>query len=81
MISRLQRAADERRAAAQHVDLDAFAMRIAEQDLLGGRALAPQTAALPDRKLFAESGFRQPREREIEIIAAEQQMLAQPPCA
>ena len=51
-------------------------VRIAEQNFLGGGALAAQTAALADGKLLAEFRLDQPGQREIEIIAAEQQMLA-----
>ena len=65
-----------RRSAAEHVDFDALPVRIAEQKFLRGRTLAAQAAALADGKLLAEFRFGQPGQREIEIVAAEQQMLA-----
>ena len=72
----LQRLADQRRAGAQHGDFDALQIGIAEQALLGVRALPAQAAALPDGERHAELGFHQPGDGEIEIIAAQQQMLA-----
>src|ERR1700733_5411971 len=73
---RLERATDNRRSGSEHVDLDAYAMRIAEQYFLGRRTLPPQSAALPDGKLLAEFRFGEPGEREVEVVATEQQMLA-----
>ena len=61
---------------AEHGDLDALQVRIGEQPLLGRGALAAQAAALADGERHAELGFHQPGEREIEIVAAEQQVLA-----
>jgi hypothetical protein len=72
----LQRFADQRGAGAQHGDLDALQIRIAEQPLLGVGALAAQAAALADGERHAELGFHQPGDGEIEVIAAQQQMLA-----
>ena len=53
-----------------------FRFGSASRRLLGGRALAAQTAALADGELRAELRFHQPGERQIEIVAAEQQVLA-----
>ena len=53
-----------------------FKVGIVEQLLLGGGALAAQAAALADGKRHAEFGFDQPGEGEIEIVAAEEEMLA-----
>ena len=52
------------------------ALGIAKQNFLGRRALPPQAAALADGKLLAEFRFGEPGQREVEIVAAEQQMLA-----
>ncbi len=71
-----ERFADQGRARAQDGDLDAFQMRIVEQLLLGRGTLPPQTAALADGELGVELGFDEPGQREIEIVAAQQQMLA-----
>ena len=75
-ISRLERLADQRRAGAQHGDLDALQVRVVQQPLLGRRALPPQPAALADGKRRAQLGFDQPGQREIEVVAAQQQVLA-----
>ena len=72
----LERAADQRRAAAEHGDLRAGQSGIGEQSLLGRRALPAQTAALANRQGLAELRLHQPRQREIEVVAAQQQMLA-----
>jgi hypothetical protein len=53
-----------------------FRIRIGEQLLLRRRALPPQSAALPHGERNAELGLHQPGEREIEIVAAQQQVLA-----
>ncbi len=71
----LQRFADQRRASTQHRDFDAFQIRIVEQLLFRRRTLPPQTAALADGELGVELGFHQPGQREIEIVAAQQQVL------
>ncbi len=49
---------------------------IAKQYLFGRRALTPQSAALPDGKLLADLGFRQPCQRQIEVVAAEKKVFA-----
>ena len=72
----LQRFADERGAGAQHGDFDALQIRVAEQPLLGVGALAAQTASLADGERHGELGFHQPGDGEIEVIAAQQEMLA-----
>ncbi len=51
-------------------------MRVIEQLLLGGGALAAQAAALPYGERHAELTFHQPGEREIQVIAAQQQVFA-----
>ena len=53
-----------------------FRARVVEQALLGRRTLAAQAAALADGERHAQLGFDQPGEREIEVIAAQQQVLA-----
>ncbi len=45
-------------------------------DFFGRGALAPQSAALPNGKLRAQFRFRKPCQREIQIVAAQQKMLA-----
>ena len=72
----LERFADQRRSGAQHGDLDALEIGIGEQTLFGVGALAAQTAALADGERHAELGFDEPGDGEIEVIAAQQQMLA-----
>src|SRR5262249_53280976 len=71
-----ERAADQRRASSQDRDFDTFQIRIGKQALFGRRALAAQAAALPDGELSAEFGLDQPGQRQIEVIAAEEQMLS-----
>ena len=51
-------------------------MGIGQHAFFGRGALAAQTAALADGKLCADFGFHQPRQREVEIVAAQEQMLA-----
>ena len=60
----------------EHGDLDALEIGIVEQALLGGGTLAAQAAALADGERHAELGLDQPGQREIEIVAAQQQVLA-----
>ena len=72
----LERFADQRRAGAEHGDLDALQVGVIEQLFLGGGTLAAEAAALADGERHAELGFHQPGEREIEIVAAEEEVLA-----
>ena len=53
-----------------------FRFGIRKQPLLRGRALAAQTAALANRERLAELRFHQPGQRQIQIVAAQQQVLA-----
>ena len=47
-----------------------------KQPLFGRRALTPQAAALPQGKRCSELALDQPRQRQVEVVAAEQQVLA-----
>ena len=71
-----ERPADEGRAGAEDGDLDALEVGIVEQPLLGGGALAAQAGALADGERNAELGLDEPGQREVEVVAAEQQVLA-----
>ncbi len=53
-----------------------FRLGIVEQLLLGRRALPAQPAALADGERHAQFGFHQPGQREIQVVAAQQQVLA-----
>ena len=72
----LERSADQRRPGAEHGDFHRLQVGVVEQLLLGRRALPPQAAALADGKLRAQFGFHQPGQGEIQVVAAQQQMLA-----
>ena len=72
----LARAADQRRAGADHRHLDARQLGVRKQALLGRRALAPHGVALPDGERRAELALDQPGQREVEVVAAEQQVAA-----
>src|SRR5207253_3106674 len=73
---RLERFADQRRSRPEHGDLDTGKIRIVEQPLLSRRALAAQSAALPDGERHAKLSLDEPCQREIEVVAAQQEMLA-----
>ena len=49
---------------------------VAEQLFLGGGALAAQPAALANGERHAQFGLHQPGQRQVEIVAAQQQVLA-----
>ena len=72
----LERFADQRSARAEHGNFHALQVRVEQQPLLGGGTLAPQPAALPDGERHPELGFHQPGQREVQVIAAQQQVLA-----
>src|SRR5579864_7478699 len=72
----LERAADQRRAAAKHRDFDALEIWIGEKALFGRGALAAQSAALAKREGFADFRFHQPGQRQVEVVSAQQQVLA-----
>ena len=71
-----QGSADQRRAGAEHGDLHAGALRLRQQQLLGGGALAAQRATLTDGQRRPELRLDQPSEGQVEIVAAQQQVLA-----
>ncbi len=72
----LERATHQRRSRAQHRDLHALQIRIRQHAFLGRRALTPQSGALAYRELRAELRLHQPGERQIQIVATEQQVFA-----
>src|SRR2546425_10015925 len=63
----LERFADQRRARAEHGDLDGLQIRIVEELFFDSRTLPAQSAALADRKSRSELGLHQPGERQVEI--------------
>ena len=76
MISVLQRSADQRRPPPSTVISTFSSVGVGEQPLFRRRALPAKRAALPNRKLLAELRFHQPCERQVEVVAAEQQVPA-----
>ncbi|KGX04687.1 putative molecular chaperone HspA/DnaK domain protein [Burkholderia pseudomallei MSHR640] len=73
------RAADQLRAAARHDERHGLRRRIAEQRLLRAAARVGERAQLPGvglRALRGELARDHVREREIHVVAAEQDMLA-----
>src|SRR5437868_391880 len=56
----LERAADQRRSAAEHRDFDALEILIGKKPLFGRSALAAQSAALAERERFTDFRFHQP---------------------
>src|SRR5262249_17739775 len=69
-----QRTAYQSRSRAEHGHFDAFQVRIRKKRFLRRGALPTKTAALADRQRFPEFCFNEPRQREVQIVAAEQKM-------
>src|SRR5688572_9742939 len=70
----LERAADQRRTASEYSDLDRRQRCVGQQALLGGGTLPAKRATLSEGQRLSEFSLHKPSQRQVEIVAPEQQM-------